>query len=301
MALVAYRLAFRGPIHLGTGREGDLADLDVLPRSDTIASAIVALWRHIASGASDQEASRIAAQPPFAVSSAMPAVLAGGKWETLLFLPPGIFDRVPRLSGAERKSLKRVRFASIESLRSLLNGRIPPGVATRGDALVPANFDGELWTNRSRLRLHVDRMGDRPMDGQLYEFGGIHLANNVCLTVIIDFIDASCRSNVEAALALLGDEGIGADRTAGYGSFVVDNVEEGFVADLGTGARLSLSLLHPTRDEIERGLLDPPAEYLITSRGGWATSTSASSFRRKIVNMLAEGSLVNDLGSQRYG
>ena len=301
MALVAYRLAFKGPIHLSTGREGDLADLDVLPRSDTIASAIVALWRHVTPGASDQEVTRIAAQPPFAVSSAMPAVLAGGKWETLLFLPPGIFDRVQRLSSSERKSLKRVRFASVESLRSLLNGRMPTGVVARDDALIPANFDGELWTNRSRLRLQVDRMGDRPMDGQLYEFGGIHLANDVCLTVIIDFIDAGCRSTVEAALALLGDEGVGADRTAGYGSFVVDHAEEGFVADLGTGARISLSLLHPTRDEIGGGLLDPPAEYLITSRGGWATSMSAASFRRKVVNMLAEGSLVKDLGSRRYG
>jgi CRISPR-associated protein Csm4 len=278
-----------------------LADLDFLPRSDTIASAIIALWRHVALGASDQEVTRIAAQPPFAVSSAMPSVLVGGKWETLLFLPPGIFDRISRLSGAQRKSLKRVRFASVESLRSLLNGTMPPSVVARGDALVPANFDGELWTNRSRLRLQVNRMGDRPMDGQLYEFGGIHLADNVCLTVVVDFIDDGCRGIVEAALVLLGDEGIGADRTAGYGGFIVEHAEEGFAADLGTGARLSLSLLHPTRDEIERGLLDPPAEYLITGRGGWATSVSASSFRRKVVNMLAEGSLLKDLGSRRYG
>ena len=301
MALVAYRLAFRGPIHLGTGREGDLADLDFPPRSDTIASAIVALWRHVGGGASDQEVTRIAAQPPFAVSSAMPTVLVGDKWETLLFLPAGIFDRLLPLSGAERKILKRVRFGSIESLQSLLNGRMPHGAIARGDALVPATFDGELWTNHSRLRLQVDRMGDRPMDGQLYEFGGVHLANNVCLIVVVDFIDAGCRSTVEAALALLGDEGIGADRTAGYGAFTVEHVEERFAPDLGTGARLSLSLLHPTRDEIAGGLLDSPAEYLITTRGGWATSMNTVSFRRKVVNMLAEGSLVKDLGSRRYG
>jgi CRISPR-associated protein Csm4 len=262
---------------------------------------MIALWRHVVPGVSDQEVTRLAAQPPFAVSSAMPAIFAAGKWETLLFLPPGIFDRVQQLPDAERKSLKRVRFASIESLRSLLNGNMPPGVIAQGDALVPETFDGEIWTNRSRLRLQVDRMGDRPMDGQLYEFGGVFLANNVCLTVVVDFIDANCRNNVEAVLALLGDEGIGADRTAGYGAFRVDNAEEGFAADLGTGARLSLSLLHPSPDEVGRGLLDPPAEYLITTRGGWAMSATAASFRRKAVNMLAEGSLVKDLGSRRYG
>jgi CRISPR-associated protein Csm4 len=301
MALVAYRLAFKGPIHLGTGREGDLADLDVLPRSDTIASAIIALWRHVAPGASAQEVARIAAEPPFAVSSAMPTINVSGKWQMLFFLPAGIFDRIHRLSGAQRKSLKRVRFGSIESLRSLLNGTMPSGVVARGDALVPADFYGELWTNRSRLRLQVDRMGDRPMDGQLYEFGGVHLANNVCFTVIVDFMDTSCREILEAALALLGDEGIGADRTAGYGAFIIDHIEDRFATDLGTGARLSLSLLHPTRDEIGRGLLDPPAEYLIATRGGWATSINAVSFRRRGINMLAEGSLVKDFGSQRYG
>src|SRR5262249_30864117 len=155
--------------------------------------------------------------------------------------------RIPALPAIERKKLKRVRFASVESLRSLLNGNMPPGVVAIGEALVPASFDGELWINQSRLRLQVDRMGDRPMDGQLYEFGGVQLSSKVCLTVIVDFIDKGCRSNVEAALSLLGDEGIGADRTAGYGSFAIDDAEAGFAVDLGTGARLCLSLLHPTR------------------------------------------------------
>jgi len=118
---------------------------------------------------------------------------------------------------------------------------------------------------------------------------------------MIDFFDAGCRTNVEAALALLGDQGIGADRTAGYGAFTIEDIEEVSAPDLGTGARLSLSLLHPTRDEIEQGLLDPPAEYVIASRGGWATSTNADSFRRKVVNMLAEGSIIKDLGHAGYG
>lgn len=301
MALVAYRLAFKGPIHLGTGREGDLADLDVLPRSDTIAGALIALWRHVVPGVSDHDVTRVAAEPPFAVSSAMPTALIGRKWETLLFLPAGIFDRVPKLSAAERKSFKRVRFADLQSIRSLLAGSLPQGAVPRGDALLPAGFEGELWTNRSRLRLQVDRMGDRPMEGHLYEFGSVHLGNNVRLTVIIDFIDDSCRRDVEAALALLGDEGIGGDRSAGYGGFAIEDVEDNFAPNFGNGARLSLSLLYPTRDEIEHGLLDPPAEYLITSRGGWATSPRAAGLRRKVVNMLSEGSLVRDLGRRGYG
>jgi len=301
MALVAYRLAFKDPLHLGTGRDGDLSDLDALPRSDTVAGAIVALWRHVVPSASEGDVSRIAADPPFAVSSAMPTLRLDGKWDTLLFVPAGIFDHVGELSAAERKTFKRIRFANVQSIRSLLSGRLPSGAVPRGDALIPAAFHGELWTSQSRLRLQVDRFGDRPMEGQLFEFASLHLADDVGLTVIIDFIDAACRRDVEAALALLGDEGIGADRTAGYGTFSVEAAEEGFAPDLGKGARLSLSLLHPIRDEVEHGLLDAPAEYLITSRGGWATSARAAGLRRKVVNMLTEGSLIRDLGRRRYG
>jgi CRISPR-associated protein Csm4 len=301
MALVAYRLAFKGPLHLGTGREGDLTDLDVLPRSDTLAAALISLWRHVVPGAADGDVTRIAADPPFAISSALPTLRLGGQWQTLLFVPAGIFDRIANLSSTQRKQLKRVRFADLDSLRALLAGRIPDNSAQYGEAMITGDFQGELWSERSRMRLQIDRCGDRPMEGLLYEFGGVHLGPRVRLTVVVDFIDESCRSDIEAALALLGDEGIGGGRSVGYGGFGIERVEEGFDAELGSGARLALSLLHPSRDEIENGLLDSPAEYLVVSRGGWATPAGAAGMRRKPVNMIAEGSIIRDLGRAHYG
>jgi CRISPR-associated protein Csm4 len=301
MALVAYRLAFKGPLHLGTGREGDLADLDVLPRSDTLAAALISLWRHVVPGASDNDVTRIAADPPFAISSALPTVRLGGKWQTLLFVPAGTIDRIANLSSVQRKQLKRVRFADLDSLRALLAGSLPENSAQYGEALITGYVQGDLWSERSRIRLQVDRLGDRPMEGLLYEFGGVHLGPRVRLSVVVDFIDESCRRDVEAALALLGDEGIGGGRSVGYGGFVIEHVEEGFSADLGSGARLALSLLHPSREEIESGLLDSPAEYTIVSRGGWATPPGMAGLRRKPVNLIAEGSIIRDLGRARYG
>ncbi len=248
MALIAYRLAFNGPIHLGTGRERDLADLDLLPRSDTLAAAIISLWRHVMPDASASDVTRIAADPPFAISSALPTVMIDGNWRTLLFVPAGTFDRVADLPSDLRKTLKRIRFADPDALRALLAGRLPNTAAPCGEALMNANFGGELWHHQSRLRLQVDRLGDRPMEGMLYEFGAVQLDRRVRLTVVIDFIEEGSRRGVEAALALLGDEGIGGDRSSGYGGFEIEQVIEDFgeeFADLGSGARLSLSLLYP--------------------------------------------------------
>lgn len=304
MALIGYRLALKGPLHLGTGRDGDLADLDILPRSDTLAAAIFSVWRRVTPDATASDVTRLAAEPPFAISSGLPTVITDGGWHTLLFVPAGTFDRIADLPSGLRKELKKLRFADLDALRALLAARLPNNASPSGDALISGAFHGEIWQRQSRLRLQIDRVGDCPMEGMLYDFGSVQLSASTRLTVVIDFIDESSRCSVEAALALLGDEGIGGDRSSGYGGFEIeridDNFEENF-ADLGSGGRLSLSLLYPTRDEIEAGLLDAPAEYAITSRGGWVTAPGASTMRRRPVNMVVEGSIVRDLGRRSYG
>ena len=120
------------------------------------------------------------------------------------------------------------------------------------------------------------------------------------MTVVAHFRDAAVRPAVEAALRLLGDEGLGADRSAGYGRFVVE-AAEGFDVRLGRGMRLNLSLLHPSEAEIREGLLDRPATYDLVTRGGWVTTPGARSLRKQAVRMVAEGAVLCDLGRDTYG
>ena len=108
------------------------------------------------------------------------------------------------------------------------------------------------------------------------------------------------RSRFEGALQLLADEGLGADRSAGYGRFEVEGSDPFDIA-LGSGMRLSLSLLHPTRAEIGDGLLDSPATYDLVTRGGWVTAPGARTLRKRAVRMIGEGSVVRDLRKKRYG
>lgn len=297
MSLTLYRLRPLAPLHLGTGRADDLADLDELPRSDTLAAALCSVWRHVRP---DADVSALAAAPPFALSSALPVVKSGDAWLPTLSLPVGLADAA---AGADRKRWKGARFAPAALLRDLLAGRAPDADVVDGvllpTAVATAHGDG-LWHRDSRVRLAVNRLGDGPIPGLLYEFGGVRFADGVRLGVAVRFADEAIRPAFEAALALLGEEGLGADRSSGYGRFAVE-AAEAFAPSLGTGMRLCLSLCRPTRDEIARGLLAEPARWDTVVRGGWVTSPGAASLRKRDLRMLTEGAMVQDLGADVVG
>lgn len=300
---MSYRLCVPGPLHIGSGRPGDLSELEALPRSDKLASAILSLWSAVEPSISPAALTELANNPPFAISSAMPMLQLGGQWETLLFIPVGLAESLGSIAAIDRKRRKRLRFADAAALKQMLANQFPNDFSLRGDAIVSGNgSDAPLWHRESRLRLQVDRLGDRPSPGLLYRFDAVRFAEDVRLCIVAQFLDRQVRPAFEAALRLLGDEGLGGDRTSGYGHFVVESAQDGFTPQLGHGARLSMSLLHPSRQEVETGLLDPPAAYQLVPRGGWITGAGAGpAIRRKVLNMLQEGSVVRDLGGGSYG
>lgn len=301
--MVSYRLRFVGPLHIGSGRPGDLSDLEALPRSDKLASAILSLWTAVEPSTDPASLTELANTPPFAVSSAMPMVQVNRQWEALLFIPVGLAESLASVTSIDRKQRKRLRFADAAALREMLANKFPGRFSLRSDAIISGGgSDAPLWHRESRLRLQVDRLGDRASEGLLYHFDAVRFAEDVRLCIVAQFLDSQVRLTFEAALRLLGDEGLGGDRSSGYGRFVVETSQDGFTPQLGDGARLSLSLLHPSRQEVQTGLLDPPAAYQIIPRGGWITGAGAGpAIRRKVLNMLGEGSVVRDLGRDSYG
>jgi CRISPR-associated protein Csm4 len=300
-ALFVYRLRPGAPMHLGTGRAGDLADLDELPRSDTVSAALLSVWSHVDR---DSDIGSLAAAPPFVVSSALPVLQdCDGRWQLLLPLPVGIIDRLA-LSPSQQKGLRRARFVEQSVLTELLAARLRIPVRTCSHCLLSEGLaerytDG-LWWADTRQRLAVNRLGDGPIPELLYEFGATSFAPGVCLGVVASCRSARMQATFEAALQLLGDEGLGADRSAGYGRFAVESQERVDPA-LGTGMLLSLSLFHPTADEVREGVLEAPAAYDLVIRGGWVTAPGARTLRKQNVRMLSEGSVIRDLGRQIYG
>jgi CRISPR type III-A-associated RAMP protein Csm4 len=100
--------------------------------------------------------------------------------------------------------------------------------------------------------------------------------------------------NVERFLSLLervGGYGVGGERSIGRGQFTVEQpLARGPVPTSSPGRYVTLSLYHPTRSEVDAGVLDRPAAYQLMRRSGWVGTTDV---RRKSVRMLKEGSLLN--------
>ncbi len=310
---VEYLLRPLSPFHFTVGREDDPADIEDLPRSDTLTSAILAAWRHVDPQAQIQA---IATAPPFALSSAMPAIEHAGGLERLMFIPPGLAERALLDSPDRRKRFRKARFAAPSALRAMLqNARIPDDalvVSDRGELINPdpaprfhpahTNHTWRrLWLRQSRPRLSIDRLSGKATEGILFRYGAITFRRDLRLIVLAEFVDPGWRPRFEAALRLLGEEGIGGGRSIGHGRFQITAINEAPVMGLGSDARMLLSLMLPSRTEVDNGLLDPPAVYALVARGGWAEADGAGRARRKVINMLTEGSVINDLRSARYG
>ena len=304
-----YRLCFTSPLHLGRGRQ-EWTEIDPLPRSDTLTAALFSLWPHLFPEDTVEE---LAQAPPFALSSALPWVEEDGQVDYFLPCPLGLLDGLAR-GAKERKSLKKISHLTPELIRRLLNREPLQGEQGRryGDKQIK---DTRLWSHRpsdqgspdlpfqhrsERLRLTVDRFGGGSVPGLLFDFAAVEFAQNCGVAVFAWFAGEEIQRKVEAVLRLLGEEGLGGDRTAGLGRFEVAAEEEMPFPNLGTGGRLLLSLYHPTTGEVEAGVLDK-ARYELITRSGWVTAPGAMSLRRQAVRMLREGSVIPDLGKDLYG
>jgi CRISPR type III-A-associated RAMP protein Csm4 len=108
-------------------------------------------------------------------------------------------------------------------------------------------------------------------------------------------------------VARLGDAGLGGRRSTGGGRFSLAGAtpaplflwegdssragsEEG-AKDRRPPARLLLSLYLPSREEVAGGVLDGMAGETVL-RGGWIGSGGATSFRKRPVRMIAEGTVL---------
>ena len=110
---------------------------------------------------------------------------------------------------------------------------------------------------------------------------------------VADQTRLSYRDALQKALAMLGDEGIGGERSAGYGAFHAAWGEETHLRDPRQGGvAWLLSRYLPAPAEIPACLNDERAAYHLVRIGGWARSLHGADQRRKQINFLTEGSLI---------
>jgi CRISPR-associated protein Csm4 len=260
-------------------------------------------------------------EPPFWLSSAFP--FSGGVYfyPRPLLRPPGLDEEgSPRLG----KSLKRVQFISQAVFQTLIAGRPLAGewleqdprqpdrqrlrpelLAQGGRILLDPGESGQLaaaieaytgkrqiWTEGPRPAVTVDRASSR---SQVFATGQVRFAPASGLFFLARYADLSWRAPVEQALRMLGDAGLGGERSRGHGQFDLE-IDQAFTLaePQAPDAYTTLAPLWLSDQDAQAGLL-ASASYGLLGRRGWVGAPGHLSLTKRSLFLLAEGSVFRQL------
>lgn len=250
--------------------------------------------------------------PPFRITSLMPT--ANGV--DLLPMPrllPKIGDRDP----AVRKQWKEIAWINRDIFQRLVSGQdlsddddigewrneqVTPYTIQDGsvwlDRSAYQHFSGEqtvLWQTAIRPRVTVDRVSTA---STAFSSGGLYFNRDyqAGLYALIrwDVDDAPLRQQVEQALQVLGESGIGGERSYGYGQF--QPAPTTVADDLGAPGGTYFTTLSPYLPQAsERDVFAGAARYEIVLRRGWISAPGYSNLRRPTIRMVDTGSVLRQL------
>jgi CRISPR-associated protein Csm4 len=313
MTMMLYKLTPRGAFHFGERGIGLEETADFL-HSDTLFSALVSAWRALGE-TPDPDAvlpsvrPYLASQPSIHISSGLP--FAG---DVVLFPRPMIGLGLGRAH-------KRITFVSEQALDLLAQGDEPnpeyeliqgghvwvtADERQRIQDLVLSSLPLKLqrrlrarieedptaleiwWGNDSQPVPHVaiDRV---TAESNLYHTAHLRFAEGCGLAFWATSQDAAHIQRIEDGLAFLEDEGLGGQRSSGYGQFSTQRVERELPTIHNPNAWVTLSLYLPAGDEV--AALDE-SWYRRILRRGWIYSPDGKNLRRRAVWMLAEGAVL---------
>lgn len=162
-----------------------------------------------------------------------------------------------------------------------------------------------VWTHHRIPRVTIDRVRSA---SNIYHVGAVRFAEGCGLWFGIVWQDAdrpatddgrTFRDLVHSALVLLQTNGLGGERSSGYGQFTLSEGTPVTLPDAHEGTLAwTLSRYLPQQAEVEaHALADANAAYAITTVRGWVHSLDAPDQRRKSVIMVSEGSLIRATGT----
>ena len=192
------------------------------------------------------------------------------------------------------KKLKKIQWLSMALWKLVANGyplndadklNLQGGLAMLKTEPLP---DGPFEFVEERPRLAMDRASNSHADELLFHFSRVWLHPKAGLYFLAQFEDDSARANFEAALRLLGDEGIGADRTNGNGWFSFERMASLDLKPANGKQAMALSLVNPAPTDCQPDDWLEGSAYKLISRGGWIGGTG---LRKQRLRMFTEGSV----------
>lgn len=289
METYIFKLKFKGPVHFGdTGI--DLENVQEYVSSDTIFSAMVnALSIYYGPEEAEKLIKEFLQNPPFLLSSLFVFN------RELYFLPKPMDDsfipeEIKRTKGKELKKLRwleRKDFIKWQRQDSLTNE----------DIQIMKDKQSEYtnaFTREIRPRVTLDRITQQ---SSIYHCGYLYFKQEAGLYGLVAFKDKSYVDEFKSILTLLGQTGIGGEKTYGCGMFeaeieAADNVFK-TILQTKTNNYTLLSLYHPSPKELTT-FTNNLIAYDIIRKKGWITSgRNALPLKRKSVGFITEGSVLN--------
>jgi CRISPR-associated protein Csm4 len=324
MQTMAYRLRPRAPFHFGVRGVGVEATA-LAARSDSLFSALCVTLRELYG---ETELTRFLDRfptreqpdrdPPLLLSAGLPYAGDVRFFPRPLLPLPGL-EHDP----AEQKHQKKIAFVSETIFRAWVSGddvrqhydRSEDGNLLHGgrvwvtakerDALVQSDdFVDEdtgharMWTVGDVPRVTVDRASSA---SSVYQAGQVRFAPDAGLYLLVTWRDDGWRDRFWELLQVLGDAGIGGERSSGYGLFTPLEPQSLPPPDAKETERwVTLSSCWPLPGQ--EGVLGTGAAYQLENRRGWMSSPDGRNLRRKSVRMLEPGSVLRTLPGQTiYG
>ena len=278
------KLCNLSPLHIGTGHDDYSTSASELP-SDTISAALAAMKAQFAGNIDAQ-----AFMESFTISSAFPFI---GKQ---LFFPKPMGKLLVQGCDEEliRKKLKKVKYIEFSQWEKMVQGKALyiDEKQLYGEFLLDKdNKHKKPYSYQVNERVAVPRDGSNPTP---FYFKWQYHSPDAGLFCIIDCNEDTFKE-IKKLFELLGDTGIGSDKSVGGGKFdtVAEEIELPEIQD--ADSTLLLSHYIPTREEIEQIDLEA-SQYEITQRGGYMAGSNVPAFQhllKKSVYMFKSGSLIN--------
>jgi CRISPR-associated protein Csm4 len=298
------KLKFYTPLHLGEPGIGVEGTATYAP-SDTLFSGLCHAWR-LAYGEKSLE--KLLEQfrehePPFRISSAFP-YFQDDKDKSTLFFPIPLFRRHRPLLDKSDPRIKEHEVENMETLKTALdvNGFVDDEIFHRwvaGRAFSQKHYNRIANSNQTYDKIFekqllpktcIDRID---ASSGLYFLGQVHFKKGG-LFCLVRYQDEQWYAKLKVAFETLGEQGLGGERSMGYGQFKpeFEEWEEPWLRQRGPKAYCTLSLYHPSDDELAK--LKDLHGYELVKRGGWVDSPYAprKATRRKPCRMFKEGSIL---------
>lgn len=298
MKAEAIKFRFISPIHLGKGND-NLDKSETIYHSDSLKSAIYAVglphfpeWKDEARFFDG-----------FAISSCFP--FSGNEY----FLPKPMIHKQIRFGKTDdaksAKKGKKIAFFSKSHFENFINPkeegfRIEDELITPDGAFVcadPFTALSNFFTTEISQRVSVPNEASDETETKPFYADRIYFTKDCGLYFIVKFENSQLRSQILKTLKLLGESGIGTDRTIGNGLFDFDERKD--VSDFElkeykvANMKINLGLYLPTLSE--HGEIDfNNSAWGFTKRGGYlagAANEKHNSLRKKSIYLFNEGSV----------